>query len=213
MDIKQRALELVELQKKEQTEMEIETPDTTNNVEKVTEEKPLNIADSLKDTLNNEYQKSIKEQAVNTEITQATKQVVERKAKAELTKDMLIVMNDEQQNALAQYYLECQKKQLEYRRKKEKKVIIEETEAEIQKRKFEALWLRYGYMYKNKENFIPSKTYNQTKEISNWWNGTSDNFKKIVKGTIKVLIWGAIAYLFIKYGLKVLALLPKDISL
>ena len=203
MDIEKRALELIKQQPKEETPVKVEEQQGT----------PQNIDNQVQNSLKDQYKEKLQEQMNSDVIQQATAQVVERKTKAELTKDMLVVMSDEQQNALAEYYLECQKKQLEYRRKKEKKVIIEETKASIQNRKIEALWLRYGYMYKDKKDFIPNKAYNTQKEIVMFWNGTSENFKKFVKGTIRFLFWGTVVFLIIKYGIKIIKYLPQDFNI
>ena len=207
MDIEKRALELMQ-----------SLPVTTEETDKTEQTKPVTKTDNksennVTDLLAEKYDEKLQEQLSTEEIQRAISQVIEKKTKAELAKDMLIVMNAEQQNALAQYYLECQKDQLAYRKKKERKVIIEETKANIKNRKIEALWLRYGYMYKDKKDFIPSKIYNTEKEIVMFWNGTSENFRKLVKGTLRFIFWGIVAYLAIKYGVKILRYLPQDINL
>lgn len=206
--IQQRAIEIVKERQNEIEEKKI--------VENITEEEKTesqDLTNDVKEIIKTEYERNLQEQKNSEEITQATKQVTERKIKAELVKDMLVVMNEEQKNELAQYYLECEKKTLAYRKRKEKKIIIEEVSAEIQKRKFNALWLRYGYMYADQKSFVPNKLHNIGKEISIWWNGASDNFKRVVKGTIKLVFWGVVIYLFFKYGIKILQLIPENFNI
>jgi hypothetical protein len=55
-------------------------------------------------------------------------------------------------------------------------------------------------MYKDGEEFIPSKSYNRQREIVNWWNGLSDNIKKTIKGVLKVAIWCGIGVLIFVLG-------------
>ena len=154
----------------------------------------------IQEQIEEQYRKNQNELSANQDFVKLTQEVVERNAKAKLGQDMLGILEKEQKNELQAYILKCEKEKLEFKKKKEKKVIIEEVKADISNRKIEALKKRYGYMYKENEEFIPNKFHNITREISNWWNGTSDNFKKIVKGVLKVFFWGAVAILVIKVG-------------
>lgn len=134
-----------------------------------------------------------------------THEIVERGAKAELAGDMLKILTEEQKNELSAYILECEKQKLDYRKKKEKGIIVEEVKAEISNKKIEALKKRYGYLYEqdengNPKNFIANKLVNKYKEFCNWWEGTSDGFKKIVKGILKVVFWGGLAFLVVMIG-------------
>ena len=134
-----------------------------------------------------------------------THEIVERGAKAELAGDMLKILTEEQKNELSAYVLECEKQKLNYRKKKEKGIIVEEVKAEISNKKIEALKKRYGYLYEqdengNPKNFIANKLVNKYKEFCNWWEGTSDGFKKIVKGILKVVFWGGLAFLVVMIG-------------
>lgn len=147
-----------------------------------------------------------------------TKQITERATKVQLSKDMLAIMSEEQKNAITNYALECQKKQFEYRRKLEKNLICEEVRAEVQNKKIEILKKRYGHLYKKDQNgeiidFIPSKFHNVTKEIANWWNSTSDNFKKIVYATLKLAFWGVVLWLVVKYGYQILKWIAENFKL
>ena len=95
-----------------------------------------------------------------------------------------------------------------YNKKKLNKVILEEVQAEVFNKKVEALKKKYGYLYQKDENgniinFIPSKTYNKYRAFCHWWENTTDGFKKIVKGTLKVLFWSAIVGLVVLVGYKI----------
>lgn len=154
----------------------------------------------IQEQIEEQYRKNQNELSTNQDFVKLTQEVTDRNAKVKLAKDMLDILDKERKNELQAYILQCEKEKLDFKKKKEKKVIIEEVKADISNRKIEALKKRYGYMYKENEEFIPNKFHNITREISNWWNGTSDNFKKIVKGVLKVFFWGAVAILVIKVG-------------
>ena len=133
----------------------------------------------------------------NDDFKNLTNEIVVRSAKAELSKDMLEILSQEQRNELSAYLLECEKHKLSYRKKQEKKVIIEEVKAEVSNKKIEALKKRYGYLYPKDPNgepigFIANKAVNKYKEFCNWWDGTTDGFKRIVKGSLKVLLWAGV---------------------
>ena len=133
----------------------------------------------------------------NNDFKSLTNEIVVRSAKAELSKDMLDILSQEQKNEWSAYLLECEKHKLSYRKKQEKKVIIEEVKAEVSNKKIEALKKRYGYLYQKDQNgepigFIANKAVNKYKEFCNWWDGTTDGFKRIVKGSLKVLLWTGI---------------------
>lgn len=152
-----------------------------------------------------EYEKAKQELHNNADFQSLTTQIVERSAKAELTEEMLKILTHEQKNELSAYLLECEKKKLDYRKNKEKKVIQEEIKAEVANKKIEALKKRYGYLYKKDENgepigFIANKMVNKYKEFCNWWEGTSDGFKRIVKGTLKIVFWAGLAIIICVLG-------------
>jgi len=155
------------------------------------------------------YDNAKKELINNEEFRQITRNIVERGAKAELSDHMLTILTAEQKNELRTYLLECEKQKLAYRKKKEKGVIAEEVKAEISNKRIEALKKRYGYLYPKDDKgepigFIANKTVNKYKEFCNWWDGTSDGFKRIVKGTLKVLLWSGIAVLVCILGYRAL---------
>lgn len=147
--------------------------------------------------IQNEYDRAKQGLQNNNDFKNLTNEIVVRSAKAELSKDMLEILSQEQRNELSAYLLECEKAKLSYRKKQEKKVIIEEVKAEVSNKKIEALKKRYGYLYQKDQNgepigFIANKAVNKYKEFCNWWDGTTDGFKRIVKGSLKVLLWTGI---------------------
>lgn len=141
-----------------------------------------------------EYDRAKQGLQTNEDFKKLTNEIVVRSAKAELSKDMLAILTEEQKNELTAYMLECEKGKLAYRKKQEKKVIIEEVKAEVSNKKIEAMKKRYGYLYPKDEKgepigFVANKAVNKYKEFCNWWDGTTDGFKRIVKGSLKVLFW------------------------
>lgn len=147
--------------------------------------------------IQNEYDRAKQGLQNNNDFKTLTNEIVVRSAKAELSKDMLDILSQEQKNELSAYLLECEKQKLSYRKKQERKVIIEEVKAEVSNKKIEALKKRYGYLYQKDQNgepigFIANKAVNKYKEFCNWWDGTTDGFKRIVKGSLKVLLWTGI---------------------
>lgn len=188
---------------------EKELQELDNKLEKAKEEanKSKELSNFVKDEINTQYEKDKQEVSNSVGFKQLTKEITERSAKAILTEDMIKVLNAEQKNELALHILNCQKEQIEYRKKHEKKVILEDVKADVFNKKVEALKKKYGYLYDKDENgnilnFVPSKTYNKYKAFCNWWENTTDGFKKIVKGSLKVLFWSAIASLVIILGYK-----------
>lgn len=192
--------ELMEIQKEveERQKQELLTPSTLAHNE-----------------IQNQYDENKRQLATNEDFKELTQQIVKRSAKAELEKDMLAILSDEQKNELSKYLLDCEKHKLDYRKKKEKKVVLEEVKAEVSAKKINALKKRYGYLYKQDENgepidFVANKFVNKYKEFINWWDGTSDGFKKIVKGILKVIFWGGIACLIVLLGYRAFAWIAEN---
>ena len=79
-----------------------------------------------------EYDRAKQGLQSNEDFKKLANEIVARSAKAELSKDMLAILSEEQKNELTAYMLECEKGKLAYRKKQEKKVIIEEVKAEAQ---------------------------------------------------------------------------------
>lgn len=159
-----------------------------------------NTISSVDEQIKEEYDRQRQQLQKSDDFKNLSKEIIERSAKASLAKDMLEILNQEQKNQLSAYVLELEKEKLNFRRKREKKIVIEEVKSEIANRKIEALKVRYSYLYKENEPFIPNKSYNRQREIANWWNGTSDNFKRIVKGTLKFMFWGTVGALTVYFG-------------
>lgn len=163
------------------------------------------VSDLVKAEIENQYAQNTSALTQSEDFKNLTQEIVKRKAQADLSKDMLEVLNEEQKNALAKFVLDCEKDKLEFRKKKEKKIIIEEIKADLFNKKVEALKKKYGYLYKRDENgdligFVPNKAYNKYASFCNWWANTTDGFKKIVKGTLKVVFWVGVAGLAIVIG-------------
>lgn len=151
------------------------------------------------------YKEARKELMSNEDFQKVTHEIVQRGAQAELDQHMISILSAEQKNELSKYALECEKQKLAYKKKKEKGVIAEEVKAEVANKKIEALKKRYGYLYEKDNNgepigFIANKTVNKYKEFCNWYDGTSNGFKKVVKATLKVLLWGGVAVLVCLLG-------------
>lgn len=172
------------------------------NSGEVTEQKVLT---DVTGAIEKQYEKSRNDLATNEEFIKATDFVVKKGAEAKIRQDSLAILKQEQLNDLADYYLKCEKEKLEFRKKKEKKLIIEDVKADIAQKKIETLKKRYGYMYKEGEEFIPSKSYNRQREIVNWWNGLSVNVKKTLKGIFRIAFWcgfGVLAFVLGRRGIQ-----------
>lgn len=165
------------------------------------------ITSLVKTEIKNQYDKDKQQLTNSDDFKKLTKEITERTAKAELSKDMLNVLNEEQKNELALYMLQCEKQKILYRKQKEKKVILEDVKADIYNKKVEALKKKYGYLYQKDENgnilnFVPSKSYNKYKAFVNWWDNTSDGFKKITKGILKAVFWTLVVGIVVVFGYK-----------
>lgn len=190
-------------------------------LEKKVEEKKRqeSITSLVHEEIQEQYKSSKKELVKTDEFKKLTDEITRRSAEAELGKDMLDILDQEQKNALAKYILECEKKTLDFKQKKEKGIIEEDVKAQVFAKKVEILQKRYGHLYEKDENgniknFVPSKSYNKYKSFVNWWDNTSDGFKKIVKGALKVMFGiGIIALIIIigKAGFKWLIDITKNL--
>lgn len=157
----------------------------------------------LRGTIDEDYEKKLYELRNSTEYQNSVDELVKAGADTLLQHDRLSVLSEKQKNELAEYELDCEKQQLAYRKKKEKKLIKEQAKAKIQKQKIEILQTRYDYLYKLDDNgkpidFVSSKFVNKYKEFCNWYSTTSDGFKKIVKGTLKIMFWCGVIFLAYK---------------
>ena len=185
----------------------------------IQKQKNENVTSLVHEEIQEQYNESKKALVKTEDFKKLTDEITRRSAEAELGKDMLEILNQEQKNALATYVLECEKKKLDFKQKKEKDIIEEEIKAEVFKKKVEILQKRYGHLYEKDEqgnikNFVPSKSYNKYKSFVNWWDNTSDGFKKITKGILKVLLGiGIIALIIIlgKAGFKWLINLTRNL--
>ena len=157
----------------------------------------------LRQTFDKDYETRLGELRESNEYKQQVDEIVKESASVLIQHDKLNILSEKQKNELAEYELECEKQQLAYRKKKEKKLIKEQAKAKIQKQKIEILQTRYGYLYKLDDNgkpidFVSSKFVNKYKEFCNWYSTTSDGFKKIVKGTLKIMFWCGVIFLAYK---------------
>lgn len=159
-----------------------------------------NIVTDVKGEIDKQYEQEKKALQENVEFANISKEVVQRSAKANLAKDMLDVMTQEHKNELSAYVLKTEKEKLAVKIKLEKQVIKAEIDAEVMERKVLALKKRYGYLYKDNENFVASKRYNKFRELENWWSNTSTTFRKFVTGTLKLILWGTIGFLVLYFG-------------
>lgn len=193
-EIKKMALEIAEKQK--------EQPITTTDNKEVV--KQNSIDDKINEVINVGYDTTIEKAKQSKEFFQRVTENATEKLDNQLRKDKLENLNEKQQLELGEYILNCEKSKLKERKKREKKLIKTEVQCEIAKRQYDALYLRYGYMYKNQQEFIPSAFYNWCREVVNWYNGTSKLFRKVVKSTLVIIFTLVIGYIMInvaKFGL------------
>ena len=163
-------------------------------------QEPLKDDMNVSNIIKEQYKKNKETIAGEENFIKATKDITERAVYAQLEDDALKVLSQEQKNELAKYIFNLNKDMLDYRKKKEKQIVLEEIKSELQNKKIEALKKRFGYLYKENEPFIPSKFHNIQKEIVNRWESTSINTKKIIKGVLRILFYGGIAVIIAVVG-------------
>ena len=157
----------------------------------------------IEDIVKEEYRNRLQEVKNDKEFQKRVQEVVGITSATALRTDLLKALNQEQKNELLQYQIECEKDKLAYRKRHEKKVIREEARAEVQEKKINALKKRFGYLYDtdehgNPKRFVASKFVNRYKEICNWYDGTSQGFKKIVTATLRIAFYAGLVYLAYK---------------
>lgn len=189
--VEKEKLEKVEPKTELSTQVETET----------TTQPKSNLAirnETLDNAINEDYAKSMGELQKTTDYQETIKNVVEQGAKTKLEADMLAILSEKQKNELAQYTLEIQKDQLDYRKKKEKKLIKEEVNAEIAEKKIEIQKKKYGYLYKtdkdgNLIDFVPNTFVNKFRAVCHWYANLGGGIKKVLWTTIKIgLIVGGV---------------------
>jgi len=180
-------------------------PKTIKDDVPMANKEPLNasaLVTNMKSEIQKQYNDNKSEIIKSDDFKNITREITERSAKAQLSKDMLEILNEEQKNALTAHILKCEQIKIEYRTKKEKKIILEEIKADLEQKRTDALKKRYGYLYLKDEkdelmNFIPKKSYNVCRELSYRYSGTSDTFRKVVKTTLKTVFWVGISALLV----------------
>ena len=186
----------------EKNEVQNVTPNVfKNEVTAINEIKQVK-ENGISSIIKNQYKENETELSKKEEFISATKQITERAVHAKLEEDAISILDKEQKNDLAKYILGLEKEKFNFRKKKEKKIIIEEIKADLQNKKIEALKKRYGYLYNENEVFIPSKIHNMQKEFVNRWVSTSDNTKKIIKALLKLGLIAGVAVISIWIGYK-----------
>lgn len=170
-----------------QEEFEAEKERITARRQELQASSELSVKTFVGNEISAQYKKDKQELANSDEFQKSSKEITERATKAQFDKDRLDILKQEHLNELSAYVLACEKAKLKFRQEKEKKLIIEDVKADLANRKIETLKKRYGYLYKENEEFIPSKSYNRQREIANWWGGTSETFRKVVKSTAKAI--------------------------
>ena len=204
-EIKKKAFEIAKLQefKEEQpiNEVILKEEDINNNQQiQIIQDNTNNIDNKISEIISTSYDNNLQQIQKSKEFSQRVTQNAVDKVDNQLRKDKLENLNEKQMLELGEHILNCEKQKLSYRKKKEKQLVKLEVKCEIAQRKYDALFLRYGYMYKDKTSFIPSKFYNQFKELVNWYNGTGALFRKIIKGTILLFFSIAIGYVLFNIG-------------
>lgn len=177
------------------------------SITETTTEQPKNAMqvrnDTLESAISQDYTSAMGELQKTSDYKETIQKVVEEGAKTKLESDMLSILNEKQKNELAKYALDCKKEQLEYRKKKEKKLIKEQVNADIIEKKIEIQKKKYGYLYKtdkdgNLIDFVPNGFVNKFRAICYWYANLGNGIKKVLWTTIKIgLIIGSV-FLVIK---------------
>ena len=124
--------------------------------------------------------------------------------------------NDELENEYKRYELSKKKEALDYKTKLEKNIVKDEVKAEVANKKYSVALARYGYLYKSQtkpvldkngdpvldengkpvtttipaKDFTPNKFINKTKELVAFYDNLSDEIKKVIWVSFKLLLVG-----------------------
>ena len=124
--------------------------------------------------------------------------------------------NDELENDYKRYELSKKKEALDYKTKLEKNIVKEEVKAEVANKKYSVALARYGYLYKSQtkpvldkngdpvldengkpvtttipaKDFTPNKFINKTKELVAFYDNLSDEIKKVIWVSFKLVLVG-----------------------
>lgn len=124
--------------------------------------------------------------------------------------------SDELENEYKRYELSKKKEALDYKTKLEKNIVKEEVKAEVANKKYSVAFARYGYLYKSQtkpvldengdpildengkpvtttvpaKDFTPNKFINKTKELVVFYDNLSDEIKKVIWVSLKLVAVG-----------------------
>ena len=193
------------------------------------EKLPANSTISRDSIIESQREKNLRAISKNEDFQKASLMNDMRAVGAKLQEEENETWQHELENEYKQYELKKYKETLDYKTKKEKHIVKEKVKAEVAKQKYDIALARYGYLYKPQlkqicddngnpvldkdgnpvttvipaKDFTPNKFINKTKELVNFYANLSDEIKKAICVTLKlVLIIGGIA--IVGVGLKML---------
>lgn len=184
------------------------------------EKLPANSTISRDSIIESQREKNLRAISKNEDFQKASLMNDMRAVGAKLQEEENETWQHELENEYKQYELKKYKETLDYKTKKEKHIVKEKVKAEVAKQKYDIALARYGYLYKPQlkqicddngnpvldkdgnpvttvipaKDFTPNKFINKTKELVNFYANLSDEIKKAIWVTLKlILIVGGIA--------------------
>lgn len=158
--------------------------------------------------------KNIEKLSENSDFQKASYLVDEQKVVTELARQQITTEQAKLENELKTYILKKQKEELDYRKRKEKKLIKAEVKAEVKAAKRIIAEKRFGYLYEEDgtyttitkdengkpveishtkyKDFSPSYTINKMKEIQNWYKNQTQIVQKVIWNTVRFFVIGGL---------------------
>lgn len=181
----------------------------------VEERQPISVVESVKqelstadDVIKRQELKDLQAISENEEFQNASRELNTRKVAGKLEEEANKVLDKELQNELDKYRLKKIKEELDYRQKKEKRIVKQQVRADVKATKRRIAEQRFGYLYipdgtytyvdkdGNEQtaikykNFTPSWSINKMKEVSNWYKNQTETVQKIIWNTVRFVIFG-----------------------
>lgn len=199
-DLEEQARKMAEKQGLQVVENRQPVSDVAESVRK-----ELSTAD---DVIKQQQLKDLQKISENEEFRNASLQLNTRTVASKLDEEANKVLDKELQNELDKYRLKKIKEELDYRQKKEKRIVKQQVRADVKATKRRIAEQRFGYLYtpdgtytyKDKDgndvtttkykNFTPSWTINKMKEVSNWYKNQTETVQKMIWHTVKFVIFG-----------------------
>ena len=178
------------------------------------ENKNITVIKNSSDVVNSQQKKDFEDIANDLDFQKASREVNARDVREQLREKALAIKDKEVQHEWDEYLLKKKKEQLDYKIKKEKRIIKTEITADVKHKKIKIAEQMYGHLYEKEivddvnekgekiqsvvyKDFSASTFINRYREFSNWYKSLSAPTKKIVKTSLKFLIGGSVVFIII----------------